>query len=361
MSQKQEPEPTIPSLTMSNTKQEMLAAYKEVVKRLKEKRETELKPQARVEEKEKEEAIQVADSLSMEGIAREIGNLKSEIGKVLVDLSDRMEDEIRRYFQVKKAVEAKEKELQEIYEIEKEALSLAALLEAQKERREQFDAEMAAQKEALEWEMASTREQWEEEQAAHEAEVKAREAAEKERRKRELEEHTYAFEREKRLAREQFEDEKAKMEREIQSRREELERDLTAREKALNEREAELHQLREKVAAFPGELSAAVAQAVQETTDRLNREAEAREALLKTEFEGEQRVLNSRIESLQQMVKDQQQQIAKLSSQLEKSYGQVQDIAVKAIEGSSSLMMFPRGPSQPAEQPADQGRPNPNR
>lgn len=32
----QQPEPGIPNLTPSNTKQEMLAAYKEVVKRLKE-------------------------------------------------------------------------------------------------------------------------------------------------------------------------------------------------------------------------------------------------------------------------------------------------------------------------------------
>jgi len=39
-------------------------------------------------------------------------------------------------------------------------------------------------------------------------------------------------------------------------------------------------------------------------------------------------------------VKEQQQQLTKLSTQIEKSYGQVQDIAVKAIEGSGSVRIL---------------------
>ena len=46
-------------------------------------------------------------------------------------------------------------------------------------------------------------------------------------------------------------------------------------------------------------------------------------------------MLNTRIESLEQTVKEQNEQIARLSQQAEKAYSQVQDIAVKAIEGPS--------------------------
>jgi hypothetical protein len=130
---------------------------------------------------------------------------------------------------------------------------------------------------------------------------------------------------------------------------------LTAREQTLAAKEAELVQLRERTAAFAGELDAAVAKAVKETTARLTRESEAREALLKKEFEGEQKVLQSRIESLQQTVKEQQQQIVRLSTQIEKSYGQVQEIAVRAIEGSGSA----RGMSglPPADRQRGAGQP----
>ena len=332
----------------------MLAAYKEVVKRLKEKRETELKPQLRAEEKQKQDAVQVADSLSTEGIAREVGNLRSEISRVLIELSDRMEEEIERYLHIKKAVEARENELKELAEIEKEALSLAALLEAQKERRERFDDEMSEKKQSLEAEIASTRAAWKEEQKAHESEVQAREAAEKKKREREAEEYNYGFERQKRLAQEQFEYEKARMERETQMRREELERDLTARERALKEKEAELGDLRARVAASAGELATAVDKAVKDTTERLTRESEAREALLKKGFEGEQKVLQSRIDSLQQTAKEQAQQIARLSAQIDKSYGQVQEIAVKAIEGSGSVRVISSVP--PSEKPRGTGQ-----
>jgi uncharacterized coiled-coil protein SlyX len=53
------------------------------------------------------------------------------------------------------------------------------------------------------------------------------------------------------------------------------------------------------------------------------------------EFEGERRVLTTRIELLQKTVKERREQITKLSAQLEKSYQKVEDIAVKAIDGSS--------------------------
>jgi hypothetical protein len=340
----QQPESAIPEMTPSNTKQEMLAAYKEVVKRLKEKREAELKPQLRSEERQKEQAVQVADSLSTEGIAREVGNLRSEINKVLIELSDRMEEEIGKYHHIKRAVEAREQELKELSEIEKEALSLAALLEAQKERRERFDNEMSEKKQSIEAEIASTRAAWKDEQKAHEGELQAQEAAEKRKRVREAEEYTYTFDRQKRLAQEQFDYERARMERETQLRRQELERDLTAREHALKEQEDEFNRLRERAAAYAAEMDAAVEKAVKETTERLARESDGREALLKKGFEGEQKVLQSRIESLQQTVKEQQQQLTRLSTQIEKSYGQVQEIAVKAIEGSGSVRVISSPP-----------------
>jgi hypothetical protein len=47
-------------------------------------------------------------------------------------------------------------------------------------------------------------------------------------------------------------------------------------------------------------------------------------------------VLKARIESLEGIAADQAKQIAELSTGLEKSYGKIQDIAVKAIEGSTA-------------------------
>jgi hypothetical protein len=47
-------------------------------------------------------------------------------------------------------------------------------------------------------------------------------------------------------------------------------------------------------------------------------------------------VLTTRIAALEQTVQEQAQRLSGLSQQAEKAYGQVQEIAVRAIEGSGS-------------------------
>jgi hypothetical protein len=323
-------------LTLSNTKQEMLEAYNTVLKQLEAQRELELKPEKKLEEKKAKEVIQVADSLSSEGIAKETSNLKIETGKMLAQISDRMEEEINRYKAIQNAVALKEKELQELYEIEKSAMTLASLIESQNQKRQAFESETVAKKEALNQEIETQRAEWEKEKDDYEAVVKERDLAEKKRREREKEEYDYAFKREQKLAKEKFEDEKAKLEREIQLKKEQMEAELKIREKAIAEQEAELNDLRKKVAAFPKEMEAAVNKAVKEVTEKLNLEAKNRDEIQKREFAGEKNVLTTRIESLEKTVKEQSERIVKLNQQLEKAYQQVQDIAVKTIEGTSN-------------------------
>jgi hypothetical protein len=327
-------------LTLSNTKQEMLEAYQAILKQLETQREAELKPEKRLEEKKAKEVIQVAESLSSEGVSKEISNLKIETSKTLAQISDRLEEEIQKFKAVQNAIVLKEKELQELYEIEKSAVTLAALIESQNQKRQAFELEMAEKKEALSQEVEALRAQREQEKKEYEEEIKERDMIEKKRREREKDDYEYSFKREQKLAKDKFEDEKAKLEKEIQIKKEQMEDELKEREKVVSDREEEFNELKKKVAAFPKEIETAVAKAVKETTDRLNLEAKNREELQKREFVGEKNVFTTRIESLEKIVKEQNEQVAKLSQQLEKAYQQVQEIAVKTIEGSSTVKSF---------------------
>ncbi len=327
-------------LTLSNTKQEMLEAYSTILKQLEAQREAELKPEKKIEEKKAKEVIQVAESLSSEGIARETSNLKIETGKMLAQISDRLEEEIGKFKAVQNAITLKEKELQELYEIEKSAVTLAALIESQNQKRQAFEIEMAEKKEALSQEIEALRSQREQEKKEYEEEIKERDMTEKKRREREKDDYEYSFKREQKLTKDKYEDEKSKLEKEIQIKKEQMESELKEREKVITEREEELSELRKKVASSPKEMETAIGKAIKETTERLNLEAKNREELVKKEFIGERNVFTTRIESLEKSVKEQNEQIAKLSQQLEKAYQQVQEIAVKTIEGSSTIKSF---------------------
>ena len=320
---------------MSDTKKEILESYRALEKQLLEERQAELKPEKRIEEKAQQEALEVADSLSIEGIVQGIGRLKAEIGKTLTQISDGLEEEVGKYRSVQNAIAAKEEDLQEVYEIDRSAASLAALIEAQRRKKQEFEDQMFSRKSELEERINTLRfgfEQQKQSLAAAADEAKAEEAK---RRKREKEEYEYGFNREQQLARDSFEDEKAQAEKDMRHKREEGERDLAEREKAVSQAEQQLDELLAKVEAVPQEKEAAVSQAVQEAVERCEAEAKNREELLKREFDGERKVLSTKIESLEQVVKEQSERIARFTQQLEKSYLQVEGIALKAVESSS--------------------------
>ena len=326
--------------TMSNTKKEILEAYDRLLKENRAKAQAQVQPEKKIEEKSRKEALDVADAFSTENVVRDILNLKMEMGKTLTGLSEKLEEAVNSYTKVQKAVSIRQDELKEIYEIEKEAETLASLIDAQHEKRISFEQEMADKKAALNEEIEKQRAEWAREQKLHDKVEQESEEMEKKRRKREKDEYEYAFKREQQLAKDAFDDEKARNAKEIENRKREMEKDLAEREAAVSASEEELAMLREQAQGIQGRIEQAVNAAVKETAEKMKQEAKNAQDMLKKEFDGERNVLNARIENYEKTVKEQGEQILRLAQQAEDAYRKVQDIAVKAIEGSSSAGAF---------------------
>ena len=336
-----------PEPNLKSTKQELLDAYHEMRQQLEEKDKTQLKPEQKVQEKKEAQILATVKATTADGVIQKINQLKQEMARTLSDLGDKLASEVEKCDQVQQAIDIKEKELAEVFEIDRAAGTLAALIEAQHREKEQFERELAEEREQLSGEIESLREQWKGEKAEHDALVKEQDALEAKRRQREKEEYRYAFEREQQLARDKFEDEKAKLlaekaqiENEMKALREQTEKGLQERERQVAEREKEFASLQVQVQEFPKRLDAAVAAAAQDATERIGREAKYQHDLLQKDFEGQKNVLTSRIQSLEKAVKEQAEQLAKLSQQQESAYQKIQDVAVKAIEGASKLGSF---------------------
>jgi hypothetical protein len=326
------------TITMSNTKKEMLAAYQDMKMAL-EKRDREL-ADAEAEkktwrEKAAEEAAVRAES---DDPVRRLHDLRSDIGRQLTELARQFEGETEEYSRLKQAVEDRKSELQRIYEVETAAADLTALLEANRKRKEEFHAEMAEQRQKFAAEMEAEKATWARNKLEQEERRKDEKAAKERERKREQEEFEYDLKREREQRRNQLDDEMAALLREVATTRVEFEREQAEREGALAKREAavadrekRVDELQHAVDAFPAELEEKVAEAVKTVSDRLNAEFTGREALLKTGFEGERNVLNGRIEALENLTENQEKAIQALTAQQEKAYEKVQDIASKAV------------------------------
>jgi len=331
----------LPAVSMTNTKKELLEAYEIAKKRFESQSKDLLDAEKARKRMEKKVATATADAQASQDPVKRLQDLRGAISRELGDLAERFEKEIETYRKIQSAIETKQAELDTIYEVETAASDLAALIEAQRAKKEQFDQETAAEKAAFETEMGELRNQWQREKTDHDRQVAEEKASLKKERQREKEEYEYVFVREKAQRKNALEDELQALEKEIAARRSDFDQSvqertavLDAREEAVEAREKEMADLRKEVDGFPKRLDDAVQKAVADATKQLSRDFESEKALMQARFDGEKNVLTGKIEALEKMADSQASQIADLSQKSEQAYEKVQDIANKAVSAS---------------------------
>ena len=109
------------------------------------------------------------------------------------------------------------------------------------------------------------------------------------------------------------------------------------REKLIAEREKLSAEVNAKVEAFPKELEANIKNGKDNGRNIGNYQAKIKSDLLTKDMEGQKQNYELQIQGMLQTMQNQDARIASLSKQLDSALKQVQDLAVKAIEGSSNL------------------------
>lgn len=140
---------------------------------------------------------------------------------------------------------------------------------------------------------------------------------------------------ERKRAEDKYQEGQREQERRNAERQETLEKGWGQREATLKDREARAEALEAEIAGFPEKLAretaAAAAAASKETEARLEREM----LLLRKDAEADKRMGDLRIQTLEGQLAAQTAQIAALERQLAEAKTQVQEIAVRAIDGAS--------------------------
>jgi len=343
-------------VSMKNTKKEMLDIISDLKKKMDEKEKSRLNPEKVKEESRKVEIIKKADQTADSDLSTLIHQLKISITKELTDLSDNIGAENLKYQNIKDAIELKQAELADIYGIEKATADLAVVLEAQNRAKEEFDSEMTDKRkkledeltnkhEKLETEIRETKLSWEKEKSAYVSAFQEEKEKDKKERKREIEEYQYQLKRTRELENNKFADDMEKLEKEIIQKKEHFDKiqeakniELAKREKTISEREKIMNELQKQVDLFPAQLEKSINSSINETEKRLVRDFSKNEELLIKGFEGERNVLQAKVNALESQCKDQAKQIEKLNIQQENAYEKVQDIASKAVAGSSDRL-----------------------
>lgn len=270
------------------------------------------------------EVRQAVEGVTVETVVQKLSDLGLEISRSLSDISARLVEEVNLLANVREAVALERKELERMHKIDVAATALDQLVEEYERRSRELEAEIAAR-----------RAEWEEQARTAERERKEQEEALRKQRQREIEDYEYKKNLERKKAQDRYDEELRLQEKRNQERQELLEKSWQQREEALKEREEELALLKKEAAAFPARLQ----QEAQKAAEEAGRAAEARfqqqVLILQKDAEAERRVLGLQVKALEDNVARQAAQIAALEKQLAEAKQQVQDIAVKAIEGAS--------------------------
>lgn len=325
----------VPEVSEKNKKNEILDAYNALLKEMKEQKKHAPKQKEELVKKHEEKALKVASTLSQEEIIKTLASVKVQVGKSLDQLEEKLIERYREYMDLETAIDTARRNLEEIHSISVEAESLAALVQCQQETKDEFEVEMEEKREELEYEIAETKRQWEieqEEQVWKRKEELNRQQIEQ---KREEEEYKYQQKIMKQKDSDAYQANKLALEKELEEKREQVERELTSREQMVAEKEERFDELSTKVESFPEQLQKAIAETRKETTEKVQRDLQFKMELSQKEMEGERKLFQQRIESLESKIKEQEQQINQLTQATNKAGQQVQSIAVKAIEGAS--------------------------
>ena len=276
---------------------------------------------ARAREAEIRHAV---EPVTVESVVRETSGLGLEISKALSEISAKLVEEVNLLASVREAVALERKELERLYKIDVAATSVDQLVQ-----------DYTRQKQELETEIAAKRAEWEEQTRATERERKEQEEALRKQRQREIDEYEYKKTLERKKAQDKYDEEIRLEERKNKERQETLEKGWQQREAALKESESELARLRKESEELPArqkkEAQVAAAEAAKSTAAQFEQQI----LMLKKDSDTERRVSELQVKTLEESVSRQAAQIAALEKQLSEAKQQVQDIAVKAIEGAS--------------------------
>ena len=375
-------------VTMQMKKQELideheklLEAYKRKLGELKSAQQREAAAAA------KAASLDGAREATVDGVIENVGQLRSQVGKTLNDLTERMTDRAEKMEALNRAIAEREQRLEELGDIEGAGSSLATLIAAYDERREATEREFAgriaemeeqgsALQAKLQSEIAEQRAEWEAERASAEAELAETTERRQRERLREQEEFEYQRDRARRLEQDQyedqvaqqrksfkdelaqqrksFEDELAQEKAKLEARKEQQAADLVGQQKALEEREAaltarerQLDDLQRQVDELPARIEAAKASAAEDARQAARAEVAHEHQVATLEQEWGSKVLKERIASLERDVKERDAKLKELKADLDAAWQQVHQMAEKALD-RDTFRPIP-APSRPVE------------
>jgi len=270
-----------------------------------------------------------------------LANLQLSFGSSVSDLSEKLTLEASKLHEIQQLVTTEIQELQELHSLaEIDDDTLDELIAQYQQSAKAFAEEFSQRREGLEQEIQDAKKAWTKEQEQHQRTIKERNETQTKTRLRDASEYKYELELQRKLNTDEYDQAQKALYKELDELQQTQEKQWAEREKAIYEREKQFEECKAKVEVFPKELEAAVKKSKDNGRGLGLYQTKVKSDLRAKEVEGEKRVYELRVQSLEETIQNQEARINNLTKQLDFALKQVQDLAVKAIEGAANVSSF---------------------
>lgn len=281
-----------------------------------------------------------AEETSIEGTIAALLALRGGFGGAVSGLSAKLTAEASRLTDLRGEVDNQAKQLAELHELKITDDTLDTVIQDHQAKSEQFERELADKRAAFESELQQRTRAWATEKEEHARAVAERDEIQKKSRKRGVEEYDYDLAQKRKAEADTHAQQRKAKERELEDLVAAKNKAWAEREKQIADREALHADLKAKFEELPQRLETAVKKARGEGAGIAAGQSKIKADLLAKEIDGDRRVFELKVKSLESTIKERAHQIETLSAQLGAALKQSQDLAVKAIEGASNSTSF---------------------
>lgn len=263
-------------------------------------------------------------AFSVDGIVKNLASVKLEVNQSLGSLGERLIDECEKLEKLRAATLLESQEIERLYKIDVVAASLQEMLADYRKRESEINKAI----ENLEVRKDQLAQQHSREETEYRENLKKV-------RQREEDEYKYQTTLARKKDKDDFDQKMRDLEKASNQTQENLERTWREREQKIAAQEHEMERLKIEAASFPDRMQNEVKRNVADVTREIESRYEQKIQLMKKESETALKLAELKITTLSETGERQFSQIEILQTRLEEAKKQVQEIAMRAIDGAS--------------------------
>ncbi|MBW4493717.1 MAG: hypothetical protein KME26_11650 [Oscillatoria princeps RMCB-10] len=324
------------TVAQPDSKAKILEAFNQLIA---EKKKIGSKVATKEEEAAKEQnkqLLSVVSTYTTDSIVKGLADLQLEFSSIISGLSEKLTKESSKLDELKRAIEIETQQQQEVRETRLVADALYIFTQEHQEKLKALEQDSASYREALEKDKSEKRKAWEKEQEDFEAYLQEESETVTKDRQKEAEDYQYKIERTRKLETDDYENRARQQERELQEIEQTNQKQWSDREKFLAENQAQFEEYQQKLATMPEELKKAEDEARKKAIEEVSRDAKVKADLMAKEWEKTKEGYEFKVQSLEQTIQRQNEQIAELSKQLQDTIKQAQELAMRAFYSTSN-------------------------